>query len=433
MGDDGSTDRLATLCSTFDCSAVEINGIPADQCGRSFVIKIPVGLNFYFWCSEKSKLLGDEMLRKMKDLLEKKPSLAELTGISESRLKRFAIHLWAHLVGSTIPTFDSSIDDSAASDRSESDQRTIQHHSSLSARSGSFKDTFLRNSLRNGSKERLKRLGDSSIVQPPNTQEPSEEGEDKPSSNNAMFQLLCSDSPCYTPGHMVQSNQSLGGSPYYCWCPPVSSLQYSLGIPHLPILSTEPLSFPAVFPPLSTAKAKLPLNFSSVSSLDLPPLLPDPLLRLPISQQIPTFTPLMCDPIVHIPFIDVCSSGGQGYLVSAGPGMSTAIPQAESVGDKSARETLRLLMSSSNPSNSPLMSVLPSFLPGNDEKMLSMLGSGTRGLYSSGGTLDIGVREFGGGKFVFEKTTEMASTSCGYCLDDDDGNDDDETSRDDML
>ncbi|KAJ8535443.1 hypothetical protein K7X08_023163 [Anisodus acutangulus] len=57
---------------------------------------------FYFWCSEKSKLLGNELKRKMKDLLEQKPSLAELTGINESRIDCFAIHLRAYLIGSAV-------------------------------------------------------------------------------------------------------------------------------------------------------------------------------------------------------------------------------------------------------------------------------------------------------------------------------------------
>ncbi|GMP73877.1 hypothetical protein CsSME_00031476 [Camellia sinensis var. sinensis] len=61
--------------------------------------------------------------------------------------------------------------------------------------------------------------------------------------------------------------------------------------------------------------------------LDFPTLLPEPLVRLPLSRssspQILPFTPLMCDPIVHIPVIDVCSSGqsipggGLAYYVTA--------------------------------------------------------------------------------------------------------------------
>ncbi|CAH9121415.1 unnamed protein product [Cuscuta epithymum] len=411
IGDDGSTDTLATLCSTLDCSTVEIEGIPADQTGRSFKLTIAGGLSMYFWCSEKSKLLGDEMLRKMKDLLETKPSLAELTGVCESRLKCFAFHLRAHLVGSTSLTFDSAVDDSSVSD-----QKPIRaRHGGLSARSGSFKESSLRNSLRSVAREKLRRRGDS-IVQPPKEEE-------KPSSEHATFQLLHLDPPYMTSGLTIPSL----ASPYYCWCPPASALQYSLGTPQLPILSSEALSLPVI-----SSLSPAPLNFSIASSLEeFPPLLPDPLLRLPLSlptsQQIPTFTPLMCDPIVHIPFIDVCTSGGQGYLVSAGPGMSTAlpplIPEAESMAEKSARETLRMLINSSNQSNSSsLMSVLPSFLPVKEDKELTMLTGGSRGLYS--GTVDIGMREIGGGKFVFGQMTEMTSATGGICLDDDD----DETS-----
>ncbi|XP_057796790.1 uncharacterized protein LOC131012804 isoform X2 [Salvia miltiorrhiza] len=57
---------------------------------------------FYFWCSEKSQYLGNEMLRKMIDLLIRKPSLAELTGISDGRLNFFATQLRAYLHGSVV-------------------------------------------------------------------------------------------------------------------------------------------------------------------------------------------------------------------------------------------------------------------------------------------------------------------------------------------
>ncbi|KAK8654821.1 hypothetical protein V6N13_107419 [Hibiscus sabdariffa] len=82
----------------------------------------------------------------------------------------------------------------------------------------------------------------------------------------------------------------------------------------------------------SLLKPTLPLDLADVPSLDFPAFLPEPLVRLPMasSQQVPTFTPLICDPIVHIPVIDVCSSGGQGYLVSAGPSLSTTITERKS-------------------------------------------------------------------------------------------------------
>ncbi|KAI8006584.1 hypothetical protein LOK49_LG07G00905 [Camellia lanceoleosa] len=81
IGDDGHTERLSTFRSDSPCCAVTVEGILEDKSGRSFLMKIPDGQVFYFWCSEKSILLGNELLRKMKDLLKRKPSLAELTGI----------------------------------------------------------------------------------------------------------------------------------------------------------------------------------------------------------------------------------------------------------------------------------------------------------------------------------------------------------------
>lgn len=65
IGDDGSTERLVTLASETECSALEIEEILADKSGRSFYIKISNDGTFYFWCSEKSKLLGIDLLRKV--------------------------------------------------------------------------------------------------------------------------------------------------------------------------------------------------------------------------------------------------------------------------------------------------------------------------------------------------------------------------------
>lgn len=86
--------------------------------------------------------------------------------------------------------------------------------------------------------------------------------------------------------------------------------------------------------------------------------------------------PIMCDPIVHIPVIDICSSG-QGYLVSAGPTsmIPTSIPplpvENDSLVEKGARETLRLLISGASSTNTA---------PLNHH--------GSRGLYS--GSRDVG-------------------------------------------
>lgn len=107
----------------------------------------------------------------------------------------------------------------------------------------------------------------------------------------------------------------------------------------------------------------------------------------------------MCDPIVHIPVIDVCSSG-QGYLVSAGPAISTTITplhpklvnplmsETDSVVEKGARETLRLLISGSTQTNPPMMDVLPAVLTNADQSR-GILVTGSRGLYC--GTRDVNV------------------------------------------
>ncbi|PRQ59360.1 hypothetical protein RchiOBHm_Chr1g0369361 [Rosa chinensis] len=148
--------------------------------------------------------------------------------------------------------------------------------------------------------------------------------------------------------------------------------------------------------------AKPPLNLADCPLLDFPAFLPDPLIWLPMptSQQIPTFKPLIFDPIVQIPVMDICSSG-HGYLVSAGLAISTGIPplhsnlmnplipQTASMLEKDARERLRwLLISGSTQSSSPLMDVLPAMLTNADENR-NMLVVGSHGLYT--GTSDVDV------------------------------------------
>lgn len=64
-GDDGSIERLATLSSEELCTFIEIEEMSEDKSGRSFSIKISEDKASYYWCSEKSKLLGDELLGKV--------------------------------------------------------------------------------------------------------------------------------------------------------------------------------------------------------------------------------------------------------------------------------------------------------------------------------------------------------------------------------
>lgn len=65
-GDDGSEERLSTLNSEAKCTEIEVVEITADKSGRSFLIKNSDDVVSYFWCSEKSMLLGQELLRKVR-------------------------------------------------------------------------------------------------------------------------------------------------------------------------------------------------------------------------------------------------------------------------------------------------------------------------------------------------------------------------------
>lgn len=432
-GDDGYTERLSTLSRSVLCSAVAIEEISADNSGRSFLIRIPDGQVFYFWSAEKSKFLGVELLAKMKDLLSKRPSLAELTGISESRLDCFAIHLRAYLVGSAVLNPQSNLAGSLSSSlgvslgrsssgpnnefslsskplRSRPNNGQLVKVNSLGPRSNSFKEAGIglaRNSssLRTGGiRERPKPHGDSHlyvanpavsssslISNSSNTKNSEKENHPEVSgiclsvpSSNGKTGAPSSQSSVLPQASSLSIDSSLF-SPYYCWCPPrVSALHYKVEPSQVPISSMESLSLP----PLSSL-----LPATSGSPMNFPAFLP---FSMPSSQQIPTFTPLMCDPIVHIPIIDVCSSG-QGYLVSAGPTLSTTIPplhptklgnplipETDSMVEKGARETLRLLLSSSQTSNPQLIDVLTS----SSDKQ-SVVVAGSRGLYS--GTRDIDV------------------------------------------
>ncbi|CAK9135726.1 unnamed protein product [Ilex paraguariensis] len=445
VGDDGNAEGLATLSTDLQCSAVAIDALPADKSERSFLIKVPDGKIFYFWCSEQSKLLGIELLEKLRDLLKRKPSLAELSGISESRLDCFAIHLQTYLVGSsvtttqastvfsTIPFPTSSFDSPELCQNARSLSASLKpsrsrHYSipatktnslyqgGLSLRSSSFKDgRVVREEFRRHGDDHLPCVDNLSTSSPSTAETSGSSHPEKDKLPEATGTCLFSpsnfleslgksaDPPFLSPASQVASIGSSLFSPDYCWCPPVASpLQYTVDCLQLPILSTETLSLPPLSSLLSAPRSsflpvKAPVNLAEVPCLDFPPFLPEPLVRLPLSmtnsQQIPIFIPHMCDPIVHIPFIDVCSSG-QGYLVSAGPAISTTIPpllpnlvnplipETDSMMEKGARETLRLLISgSSSQTNPELINVLPSVLNNIDEQR-SMLAAGSRSVYA---------------------------------------------------
>lgn len=439
IGDDVTTERLFTVSSKAESPAVTVHTILADSSGRSFHINIADARDYFFWSSEKSKLLGIELIAKMKDILKRRPSIAELTGISESRLDCFAIHLRSYVLGSNTQESVASIpasstgtsldhpDGTSISSKplrsrhigSQATKANSAYQGSLSPRSSSFKEGLPRSlwSLKTAAaREKLKRRGDSHLsavdklmISLPcddassSIQSGSEElpvSKSCPMAPSSFLESLgkLSISPTLNSASYVTSSGPPLVSPYYCWCPQgVSTMQYPPASPQLTTSSIESPLLPPLSSLLSAARSSSKLtptpslSLADVPSLDFPALLPDPLVRLPMlgSQQIPTFTPLMCDPIVHIPVIDFCSSG-QGYLVSAGPAISSTIPplhpklvnplipEPESIVEKGARETLRLLISSSTQGGPQLMDVLPVVLTNSGGEHVT----GSRGLYS---------------------------------------------------
>ncbi|XP_054797933.1 uncharacterized protein LOC129302990 [Prosopis cineraria] len=474
IGDDGNVERMFTLTKKSHCAAVVIEEIPEDSSGRSFLIRGPDGVTFYFWCSEKSKLLGTELLGKLKDLLKTKPSVADLSGISKSRLDCFATQLRAFLMGSSM----GSIHESVACTSTPS-ANAMAHNASLSAskyarsrhsgsqamkgnalylgslspKSSSFKEGTPRNfSSFRIVREKLKRRCDSQQLALDDLSNDSLNTSDTTSSHighDKLPEVTKAFPPLSFLGSLgnltVPSN--LGQqvevpplatplfAPHYCWCPPGVSTHPSPAAPSkFPVSSIESHPLPldaSLFPnaiPGSLLAPTPPLSLST--PMEFPPFLPDPLIRMPLpaSQQIPTFTPLICDPIVHVPVIDVCSSGGQGYLVSAGPAMSTAIPplhpnlvkplisESDSV-VKGARETLRLLMGRSSQTNKQVMDTLPAVLTNADEKP-SIIVTGSRGLYAGTRDVDVianSIAAMGLASLSGASRAESDSQDCGAC------------------
>uniref|UniRef100_A0ACD5UQA4 Uncharacterized protein n=1 Tax=Avena sativa TaxID=4498 RepID=A0ACD5UQA4_AVESA len=478
-GDDGHSEQLALLSDGFEDSEVRIEEISADNSGRSFLIRISESKIFYYWCAEKSKECGMELLAKMKNLLQGRPTLSDLTGISNSRLDAFVTNLHAYLLAPSIGDAKSLGSSSGFLSMSISHGQLLQpssvvsrssrsrtftanatkassiYQASLSPRSSTFKDGGPRTiCTKVVGREKLKRRGEwlspstaladanpliAKSVGPDSTSEacdgdcPKDSVTSAPSDLPLSFPLLPSLYPFPTQCPLSEGSSDNLFKPYYCWCPPCpSSLQYSVTPLHMPVTSVEPftqpplsslvvneqpsassfspkldttdppsLNFPSILHdpvlhlPLPTSTL-VPLHGSMVSTfplLHLPfpnsPLVPVhgsqvpafPLLHLPLptpplvslhGSQVPTFTPLMSDPIVHVPVIDMCSSG-QAYLVSCGPSITSAvpllpslnplIPETESLVERSARETLMRLIASTPPSSNPqLVNILPAVL-----------------------------------------------------------------------
>ncbi|CAM8897816.1 unnamed protein product [Rhodiola kirilowii] len=449
VGDDGETEILFTLSCNSDCSTTGIEEIAADNSGRSFLVKCPDSNVYYFWCSEKSRLLGIELLAKMKDSFKRMPSLAELTGISESRLDYFATHLRSYFSGSTSskgrPTsrnpssqclksselsglgpgadFNSLMSKSLRhrSNGNQAMKSSSPCQSSLSPRPNLFKEGMSRNllSLKNVAREKRRRGGDNTLSVLDNivndsavaprklSDQCSQEKHSEVSrlselSEYSLVELLERAPPSFCSLTAGSSSKSVFCSPTYCWCPIGSTFQATAGSLQLPLATTKLRTLPPLSSLLAAARtSSLPtpssttLHLSSPPLMELPPFIPDPVARLPFSMpssyQISTFTPLICDPIIHIPVIDICSSG-QGYLVSAASGttlpplhstrVNQMLPQ-DNVVENGARETLRLLMGKSDQASPPWIDM---FSIGDNDKPGILIG-GSHGLYS--GTCDV--------------------------------------------
>lgn len=271
----------------------------------------------------------------MKNLLRKKPSLARLTGICESRPDSFGAHIRAYLLGSpniaeanshtlsgesraNLQSGDSDCHSASMILKSSRCRLTSSHttkgqpshQGSLSPKPNTFKDGTARSSssIRDGIKEKLRRKENSllSISQPytPVSIKSSSQCEDDNIRGSDGRSFLASITQPEVP-HLSFSlsppipllidfyppARSTSGSllsPNYCWCPPYpSSLQYSVTPYYLPVTFDESMPLPPLSSLLSTAvpavslvTSSLPLDVPKLPSMSLPPLLPESFIRL---------------------------------------------------------------------------------------------------------------------------------------------------------
>eukprot|EP00249_Psilotum_nudum_P023975 c29045_g2_i1 orf=311-3538(+) len=118
IGDDGAVERVAVVRPCSDLAPVCLMLLPPDTSGRTFVIKMPNGGHAYFWQSEKSKDVGAQLLAKLRDLLRQRPTLAQLTGIHESRLYSFMLQLRSAVSSPSSSLLSSSLSSSSGSHQS---------------------------------------------------------------------------------------------------------------------------------------------------------------------------------------------------------------------------------------------------------------------------------------------------------------------------
>eukprot|EP00249_Psilotum_nudum_P023974 c29045_g1_i1 orf=372-3281(+) len=123
IGDNGAVERVAVVRPGSDIPPVRLILLPPDTSGRTFVIKIHGGGQAFFWQSEKFKDVGTQLLSKLRDLLRQRPTLAQLTGIHESRLDSFVLHLHSTVFppsSSSSPTSSASSSASSAASQQSS-------------------------------------------------------------------------------------------------------------------------------------------------------------------------------------------------------------------------------------------------------------------------------------------------------------------------
>ncbi|VAH31190.1 unnamed protein product [Triticum turgidum subsp. durum] len=346
-GDDGCSEELALLNEGLEVSELVIEEISADNSGRSFLIRISESKRLYYWCAEKSKECGMELLAKMKNLLQGRPTLSDLTGISNSRLDAFVTNLHAYLLAPSIgdakllgsstdflsnsssqgqhlqPPSVVSRSSRSCTSAANATKASLIYQASLSPRSSTFKDGVPRTSCAKVvGREKLKRRGDwlgpstalidanpliAKSVNPDSTSEVSDRDCSKNSVTPASSLDLPLSFPLLPPLYPLPEGSSENPfKPYYCWCPPCpSSLQYSVTPLHMPVTSVEPF-------PQSPLGSLVSNEVSSVSSFSAkldttnspPSILHDPSLHLQLPTSIVPLHGSMVStyPLLHLPF-----------------------------------------------------------------------------------------------------------------------------------
>ncbi|MCO5591815.1 hypothetical protein L7F22_045807 [Adiantum nelumboides] len=151
IADDGEIERIAAVKSIVEDTHVTLEMLDADLSGRSFLLKTSSGKHF-FWQSERSMAVGRELVTKMKDYLLQRPTLSQLTGVSESRLNSFVCQLRNNLAAASasagfqpssplhLSSASSSTPATSTASSSSSTSCGVRQSPRLSPRASGFKD-----------------------------------------------------------------------------------------------------------------------------------------------------------------------------------------------------------------------------------------------------------------------------------------------------